>query len=345
VAVMVQQGNDRWSILEELEKRVHRYTLPPPGFNPRGLSADQLAPYGIPVRPDDQEFPSKAKFWDEMFTPLPTFVRAELSLLAAPLRISEQLRMTITGRREASLNWSGAYITPHGGQQFTEVWGRWDIPGVSAPAGTLGTPEFRSSIWIGFDGQRRYLDSSLPQVGTAQFLNAPGEAPFSLWWQWWLRGDPSSFEPVILSTNAMNGHRILAYLKVTDATHVDFFIENRTTNQAFQVFNVDSPTDPDTNIQVQVSGATAEWIVERPSDSGGEPYELPDFTDVVFRNCFGISAHLPPGGVPGSGREQTLDGARLISMYKVERNPSRRVTIARPERPDVDRFTTSHVDH
>jgi hypothetical protein len=285
-----------------------------------------------------------AKFWDELFTPLPRFVPAVFSLLAAPMRISEQLRMTTSGRREASLNWSGAYITPHGGLQLTEVWGRWEVPSVSAPAGTVGTPEFRSSVWIGLDGQRRYLDSSLPQIGTAQFLDAPGEPPFSIWWQWWLRGDPTTYDPVILSTNVTHGHRMRAYLRVTNETHVDFFIKNRTTNQAFQVFNVESPTDGNTGAPVKVSGATAEWIVERPTDSNGEPYQLPDYTDVEFTSCFGVAAQLPPGGVPGLGREQTLDGARLISMYQVERNPSRRVTISKPERPDVDNFLTSYVD-
>ena len=339
---MVQQGDDRGTLLERVEQRVIRYTLPDPDFDPRGRSADQLAPYGIPVRPSDQDFPNMARFWDELFTPLPRFVPAHFALLAAPMRISEQLRMTSSGRNEASLNWSGAYITPHGGQQFTEVWGRWEVPGVSAPAGTLGTPEFRSSIWIGLDGQRRYLDSSLPQIGTAQFLNAPGEAPFSIWWQWWLRGDPTTFDPVVLSTNVTTGHRMLAYLRVTDETHVDFFIENRTTNEAFQVINVESPTDSKTGDPVKVSGATAEWIVERPADALSELYELPDYDEVTFSNCFGISADL--ADPPGLRREQTLDGARLISMYSVERDPSRSVTISKPERPDVDQFLINYVD-
>ena len=80
--------------------------------------------------------------------------------------------MTASGRRESSLNWSGAYVTPRNGRQFTEVHGRWEVPAVAVPSGTSGSPEFRSSIWIGLDGQRRYFDSSLPQIGTAQVLNA-----------------------------------------------------------------------------------------------------------------------------------------------------------------------------
>ena len=94
----------------------------------------------------------------------------------------------------------------------------------------------------------------------------------------------------------------------------------------------------------KVSGATAEWIVERPTDVNTfELYELPDYRRVHFTNCFAISAVMPPGGAPGSGLEQTLDGARLINMYKVERNPSRTVTISKTEIPDVDRLETIYT--
>ena len=44
------------------------------------------------------------------------------------------------------------------GRQFTEVHGRWEVPAVAIPSGRA-SPEFRSSIWIGLDGQRRYFNS------------------------------------------------------------------------------------------------------------------------------------------------------------------------------------------
>jgi hypothetical protein len=248
-------------------------------------------------------------------------------------------------RLEASLNWSGAYITPRDGQQFTEVHATWEIPPVMAPDGMPGSAEYRSSIWIGLDGQRRYFESSLPQLGTAQFVNAPATAPpFHTWCQWWLRDNPQTYVPAILSVGVVTGQRVMASLRVLNETQVHGIIKNRTTGEILP-FIMDAPTDTSSGMQLKVSGATAEWIVERPANEiTGELYELPNYDTVHFTNCFALSAEMPVGGVPGPGREQTLDGARLIRMYKSERNPSRTVMISKAERPDVDQFETLYVN-
>jgi hypothetical protein len=215
---------------------------------------------------------------------------------------------------------------------------------VAVPSGTSGNPEFRSSVWIGLDGQRRYLDSSLPQIGTAQFLNAPNDPPFSVWWQWWLRDNPTTFSPVPIALPILPGQRMMASLLVLNDTQVQFLIENRTTGQIFPPFVMDAPTDSVSQVQVKVSGASAEWIVERPANATtGDLYELPDYNEVHFTNCFAISADMPPGQSPGSGLEQTLDGARLINMHEVERNPVRTVTISKTHRPGVDSLQTIYT--
>ena len=108
----------------------------------------------------------------------------------------------------------------------------------------------------------------------------------------------------------------MASLCVLSETRVHGIIENRTTGEILP-FTMDAPTDRSSRMQLKVSGATAEWIVERPADEiTGELYELPDYGTVPFTNCCALSAEMPVGGVPGPGREQTLDGARLIRMYK-----------------------------
>jgi hypothetical protein len=344
MAMIVQKRDDREALLEEIRGRIRFYLHPPAGFDPRTAEPEELWRYGIPPKPNTRELPKLAEFWTEMFTPPLMFTENTYSLMADPVLISDQLRMTATGQRESSLNWSGAYITPRNGRQFAEVHGRWEVPVVAVPSGTSGSLEFRSSIWIGLDGQRRYFDSSLPQIGTAQFLNAPSDPPFSVWWQWWLRQNPMTNYPVSLALPILAGHRMMASLLVLNDTQVHFLIENRTTGAFFPPFTMNAPTDTSSGIQAKVSGATAEWIVERPTDANtGELHELPDYKNVHFTDCFAISAHMPPGQPPGPGLEQTLDGARLINMYKVERNPSRTVTISKAERPDVDRFETTYT--
>src|SRR5262249_29076770 len=302
--VMTQQYGDLNSGLQdEFSKRVHFFPQPSEGFNPLTASPEELAFYGIPPPPDPDQQPTLTRFWTEMYSPPLVFVAPPFLETILPLI-----------RREASLNWSGAYITPRNGQQFTEVHATWEIPLVTAPAGMPGSAEYRSSIWIGLDGQRRYFDSSLPQLGTAQCVNAPATAPFHTWCQWWLRDNPQTYVPVILSVGVAPGQRVMASLRVLNEMRVHGIIKNRTTG-AILPFTMDAPTDTSSGMQLKVSGATAEWIVERPADETGEPYELPDYGIVHFTNCFALSAEMPAGGVPGPGREQTLDGPRLLRMY------------------------------
>jgi Peptidase A4 family len=75
-------------------------------------------------------------------------------------------------------------------------------------------------------------------------------------------------------------------------------------------------------VQVQVSGATAEWIVERPMIwHEGKLYQWPNYGTVQFqfKNCFAVSA-----AAPGSAsRTETLAGARLINMFEVREKPHR----------------------
>ena len=332
---MTQQSGDRNSGLQDdFNKRVHFFPRPPEGFNPLTARPEELARYGIPPKPDPDQQPALTRFWIEMYSRPLVFVAPPPLEAILPTRI----------RREASLNWSGASITPRNGQQFTEVHATWEIPLVAAPAGMPGAAEYRSSIWIGLDGQRRYFDSSLPQLGTAQFVHAPATAPpFHTWCQWWLRDNPQTYVPVILSVGVAPGQRVMASLSVLNETRVHGIIENRTTGEILP-FTMDAPTDTSSGIQLKVSGATAEWIVERPADETGEPYELPNYGTLHFTNCCALSAEMPAGGVPGPGREQTLDGARLIRMYKSARKPSRTVMISKAERPDVDQFETVYVN-
>ena len=81
---------------------------------------------------------------------------------------------------------------------FVEIRGSWQAPVVAPPTpGEIG--EFHSSTWIGLDGQRRYLNSSLPQIGTAQYVDVTAAATTfttKAWWQWWLR---DHFNPKLMA--------------------------------------------------------------------------------------------------------------------------------------------------
>jgi hypothetical protein len=342
--IAVPPGFDERALRGELEGRITTYPHPPEGFDPLAAGPRQLERFGFPPRPDPAEQPRAADFWDRMFVPTLTFVPLSVSF-AQQFFVPGPHRAATGAPRESSLNWSGAYVTPRDGRQFIQVLASWVVPDVDVPSGTSGSPEFRSSTWIGLDGQKRYLDSSLPQIGTAQFVNAPsGIPPFSAWWQWWLRDHKNP--PVTLPLTVAPGHAVMASLLVLNDRCVKFSIVNRTTNRGVDPFDVKSPrTDPPSCIQVKVSGATAEWILERPADLlTGMIYELPDYDEVDFTSCLAVSAELSQAGLSGPGREHTLEGARLVNMYRVAQGPPRTVTISKAKRLDVDRVGTTYVD-
>jgi len=311
---------------------------PPPDFDPLTAGPGELERYGIPPKPDPDRQPALTRFWTEMYSPLDDGRR--LVFVAPPIQVPGTSYM----KTEASLNWSGAYITPRNGQQFTEVHAAWTIPHVTVPASRSESAEYRSSIWIVFDGQRRYFDSSLPQLGTGQFVkNDPAADPYyHTWCQWWLRDNSQTYEPLILSVKIAPCQRVMASLLVRSKTEVHGIIVNRTTGEILP-FIMDAPTDRASSTKLKVSGATAEWIVERPADERVEPYALPDYGTVHFTNCCALSAEMSVEGAPRPGRERTLVDARLIRMYKRARNPSRTVMISKAERQDVDQFKTLYV--
>ena len=341
------QSYDPQSILDDINERIEFFETPPEGLDPPRMYRDpdvDLWRYGIPPRPDEAQFRALADFWDEMFAFPLQFTEPIITLPATQVLISTKLFLTVSGRRESSSNWSGAYIAPRDGQQITEVYGRWHMPTVNLPGNAIAGTECRSSVWIGLDGARRYFNSTLPQIGSSQDVNSSMGTPYYLWWQWWMRGNPMTYTPATLPVTVGANHRIMAHLQVLNDTKVVFRIKNQTTGKGYPPFKLKAPKQPGTLRRAKVSGATAEWIVERPADPATGTYSLPAYGQVPFVDCYTIQASLPAGGVPGLGTERTLEGARLINMYDVTDN--RKVTLSKPERPgrpDVDNFKVNYV--
>ncbi len=305
------------------------------------------------------------EYWDRTFTG-PLTVAGVKDFIADTQPAQEVVphhehRMSLggaRGRHQRSQNWSGGFVTPAAGGQFVQVRGLWNVPTPkSRPDGAIGA-EYRSSVWIGLDGQRRYFHSSLPQIGTAQFvtkLAGGDDTKLFCWWQWWHRNKATRDHRIALDVEA--GHLISADVTVLDRTWVKFFIINVTRQQMYPVFKVPAPlstyADVDGKIQVMVSGATAEWITERPRmyvdddetnsrqislgmasngdddelDIGdrGDLYSLPDYGVATFSACHAIARSAPDA--PGY-RVHDLKGAKFITMYETLQEPARTVDIS-----------------
>ena len=85
---------------------------------------------------------------------------------------SPRRQLASASRFEASPNWAGAYITANEGLRFAQLYGFWKVPlkSGSGAAGQFPPSDpalpYKVAAWIGLDGQRDYVNSSLPQIGT-----------------------------------------------------------------------------------------------------------------------------------------------------------------------------------
>ena len=305
--------------------------LPPSGFRPLDASQDELKRFGFPRRPDSARQPAEYAFWREMFAPPVQYEAFDIEVLP---RVTTLLRGTLgqLSRRQNSLNWSGAYITPRDGTVFSSIWGKFQVPTPNLPAGGLASEIYRSSTWIGFDGQRRYVSSTLPQIGTAQNLDPGPGGPtrsFHAWWQWWVRDDPAQWHPMILSAPKIHaGDLIMCLMQVAeDRAGVSFAITNLTTSRSVQFFQTAPLTSG--GQPFRVPGATAEWVMERPAEAPDPtPLQLPDYGTVVFHDCGAAVIDVDSAAIV----ERNLSAAKLIDMRVVKRKPERtvKVSIAKP---------------
>jgi hypothetical protein len=274
--------------------------------------------------------------WLAMFGPPVRLVTAGLTRargeFATHPRLNSEPAVVLEGnptRYETSLNWSGAYAVPSDGKMFVHVSGRWVVPRPSLPLPIDQVPPgpggvcYACTTWVGLDGQRQYVDSSLPQVGTRSVLQVMPDGSETCsaiaWCQWWVAGDPNS-QPQDISVPIEPDDVVSCLLRVTDETHVIVSITNLSTNIGTNV----CMTLPEAG--TRIAGATAEWIMERPMIVHQQPklYPFPNYTSTELISCQAQAAIGP--GSPES--EETLERANFIRMFEVRANPERTAYIS-----------------
>jgi hypothetical protein len=329
-------------LIKAYEKNITTFPVPPADFDPRTADPERLFHFGLPLRPDFDREPEKYDFWSRMLAPPLTFVEARFEFPRHHQVSRRKIAAQTREPREASSNWSGGYITAKGARMFVEVYGAWQVPVPLAPSTANG--QYRCSTWIGLDGQRRYLNSSLPQIGTAQFVRAANgheERTVMAWWQWWVRGQ--HYRPGKISLAVKPGDLVMCSLIVTGRDRVRFFIKNQTTGTFVAPFEKVAPPaimpPGPSPVPLAVSGATAEWITERPRDFRTQKlFRLPNYERVRFRDCFAVAAPAPGK----TGRGETLSSAKLIDMFEVRQNPTRVARISTAERTGPHGVVTTY---
>ncbi len=309
-----------------------RFDFPPPDFNALMASPTELMRYGLPERPNQDRTPELYKAWPKLFEQPMTIERAEVEFRDPFVQEPEiQQVLPSTSRYEKSQNWCGASIAPHSGNQFVSLYGNWKVPTPSIPPEQEWGPggpegEYHCSTWIGLDGNRLYLDSSLPQVGTEQILkvNSSGVAQppeYNAWFQWWARTQVKLTRKVFKKLQIQADLEVMAAIWLIDAKHIGVLFRTYAPfNQAVLLFRK-SPRiylrgDSGPTGHPTISGATAEWIVERPETLKVKDATLdqfPAYTPVTFDYCVAGCADEPGAATS----EEILTGPRFFRMFEV----------------------------
>jgi hypothetical protein len=174
---------------------------------------------------------------------------------------------------------------------YQQAWGSWTIPDIQVPPGGAD-PAYSCAIWVGLGG---YLnDENLLQSGTAQAVVANGAGECFAWYEWF----PAP--PVMLTGfNVEAGHTIAVFVGAYDdgSSRGVVGMANLVTGDAIPMTVVPLPTVDACGNAVNPaikapSGASAEWIVERPDLGCGGPEkyaELPDFGEVNFTHAAAVT--------------------------------------------------------
>jgi hypothetical protein len=309
--------------------RIQPLGVPLGTFDPSTKLDRELIGYGLPALNAMASNPLATEFRRAFLQPrangLPLRFMPALAMAAAgPDAAVIPLAAPTSQPAQKSVNWSGGYLSPRDGHSFVSVMADWVVPTVSVPPGRTEL-EFHSSTWIGLDGQKFYLDSSLPQIGTKQRCGPglAGKPPYYAWFQWWARGQETEEVPLLLPVAP--GDAISAIITVFDQDSVICNLRNVTQDVMLEAFRAWAPSP------CRISGATAEWIMERPSppeSDGWETYALPVYTPFEFTRC--IAESRPPRS--SALHDRDLQGARLIRMYEIVASPPGTRTISTAHR-------------
>lgn len=317
----------------------------------------ERARYWLP-EPPDSAFPALREFWEDMRKDITEYRCPEVVVgpkmvpfLPAPAPMpgprpqsvgdvadvgADMTRFGRTSRESRSPNWSGAAVAAVEGNTLTQVVGSWVEPPFDKAGRHMQNNEFRSSIWIGFNGHAAHPDASLPQIGTLQriaYENHQWVPTRWAWFEWWANTKSKDLQdylkPVYLRLEVLEGDTVWCRVDLVSSGLVDVPYAARMcicvgrpgSKILVMPFLVYPPLVG--RRRSQVMGSDANWIAELPMNiEKGPPFLLPQFGQSLnFAHCVAGSASDP--GEPLVA-EHTLEVSKRFHIFSNEPrgNPS-----------------------
>ena len=124
-----------------------------------------------------------------------------------------------------------------------QVAAAWTLPKLSLPEGGDKSVTYVCSTWVGLDGQRLYLNSSLPQIGVMQALLGTEPSPLppvTAFCQWWDRQGVQDPIITLAGLPVSEGDEVIGSVWVQTDTSVICHLRNVTTGK-LAVVGMDAP--------------------------------------------------------------------------------------------------------
>lgn len=348
---------------------------PTPHAPSEALFADAAArtAYWLP-EPPGPGFPALQEFWDRMRTGITEYRKLEtipgprrqvigvLALRGDDERVAKLSRFGTASRESRSPNWSGAAVAACGGSTLTQVAGSWVEPRAERSGSHTTVHEFRSSVWIGFNGHAAFRDAALPQIGSLQRIVHESQAWITshwLWFEWWanIRGgeDNPFLLPVYIRLDVAEGDTVLGRIdlvpgdpvkdKLPHVARMCLCVERPATGAApaskvlVMPFIVHPPELAPREGPIRVMGSKANWIAELPTNiREGPAFLLPRLGSaaspgegVTFAHCVAGSALEP--GAPLSSEHALAVSSRFHIINTQPRGDASLARIARSVTP------------
>jgi hypothetical protein len=300
---------------------------PPPGFDPRTATAEELRRAGMRWRRSvANRNPIARALWERATAR----TDAPVGKTVTPYRPPPHPMIPARRRRrlpnESQFNWAGSVVATG---RWTAVSGCWVVPTLSAgsqPAATITYSNGETftgwwlSTWLGLDGYIPNNSNDVLQIGIMQQIDEGNHAYAWAWYEWWLENPPEG-SPTYVNSQLITGFNvnptdtILAIVSYVGSMAGQVTLFNLSqwardnyvlgTDNYFNRVLAPPPT-------ADFNGSSAEWIAEDPG--GGEPaYTLSNFTPINFTG--GLACNCPSDlssmdwANPSSGIPQEIESA------------------------------------